>query len=156
MNTENRQIPSATAQATFSYLTTQVFQLNGLLLAWGDHFCADLGLTSARWQMLGALDLADAPQTSPQLAERMGMTRQGAQKQLNLLLESGLVEAADNPAHKRSPLYRLSEEGRAVYAEIHRRWCRQVEVWQAGLEASDLQAAEKVLTHIIGQVKKHR
>ena len=81
-----------------SRITTEIFYTNGLLLAWGDRFAADLGLTSARWQMLGALAHAAEAQTSPQLGERMGMSRQGAQKQLNLLLADGLVAAADNPA----------------------------------------------------------
>ena len=66
-----------------SRITTEIFYINGLLLAWGDRFAADLGLTSARWQMLGALAHAAEAQTSPQLGERMGMSRQGAQKQLN-------------------------------------------------------------------------
>ena len=32
-----------------SRITTEIFYTNGLLLAWGDRFAADLGLTSARW-----------------------------------------------------------------------------------------------------------
>lgn len=153
MTTENPHHPQ-NAHEILSHLTTQVFQLNGLLLVWGDHFCADLGLTSARWQMLGALDLAAAPQTSPQLAERMGMTRQGAQKQLNLLLESGLIAVNDNPAHKRSPLYTLTPQGQAVYDEIRQRWQQQALLWCEGLDAEALQAAEKVLNHLTVQVKK--
>jgi hypothetical protein len=35
-----------------------LFQLNGALLDWGDVFVAPEALTSARWQMLGALALA--------------------------------------------------------------------------------------------------
>jgi hypothetical protein len=55
--------------------------VNGQLLAAGDRLVEDLNLTSARWQMLGAIALADSPHTAPQLAARMGVSRQGAQKQ---------------------------------------------------------------------------
>ncbi|PSJ81493.1 MarR family winged helix-turn-helix transcriptional regulator [Neisseria iguanae] len=137
----------------FGLLTTQVFQANGLLIHWGDQFVADLGLTSARWQMLGALNLAKQPQTSPQIAERMGITRQGAQKQLNLLQESGLIEAHDNPAHKRSPLYSLTEQGKAVYAEVYARWEKTAEKWSADLSPAELAVAAKVLAHLVAQVK---
>ena len=71
--------------AAITQLTLTVFRLNGMLLHWGDQVVEPLGLTSARWQMLGALALASTPLTAPQVGEAMGVTRQGAQKQLNLL-----------------------------------------------------------------------
>ncbi len=94
-----------------------IFRLNGQLLRAGDRKVARLDLTSARWQMLGAIRLAGRPCTAPQLAERMGVSRQGAQKQLNLLAQEALVMQEPNPAHARSPLYRLTERGAGVYSE---------------------------------------
>lgn len=138
---------------TLSRITTEIFYTNGLLLAWGDRFAADLGLTSARWQMLGALAQAAEAQTSPQLGERMGMSRQGAQKQLNLLLADGLVAAADNPAHKRSPLYSLTEHGTAVFAQVRQRWMAQAAEWAQDLSVEELAMAEKVLLALGQRVK---
>ena len=69
--------------------------------AWGDAFVGPFGLTSARWQMLGALAFSEVPLTAPQIADRMGVTRQGAQKQLNLLREAHLVQTLPNPGHRR-------------------------------------------------------
>ena len=66
-----------------SELVVQIFRANGALTAWGDRFAAESGLTTARWQVLGAISMAKEPSTSPQIAERMGITRQGVQKQLN-------------------------------------------------------------------------
>ena len=103
--------------AAITQLTLTVFRLNGMLLHWGDQLVEPLGLTSARWQMLGALALASTPLTAPQVGEAMGVTRQGAQKQLNLLLEQGLVAARPNPAHMRSPLYALTPQGRTLYRQ---------------------------------------
>ena len=78
-------------------LVLAVFRLNGAMINWGDDFSASAGLSSARWQMLGAIALAERPLSAPQIAERMGVTRQGAQKQLNLLAEAGLIELIANP-----------------------------------------------------------
>jgi len=41
---------------------------------------------------LGAIALAEEPQTAPQIAAAMGGTRQGVQKQLNLAVAEGLIE----------------------------------------------------------------
>nr|WP_246545252.1 MarR family winged helix-turn-helix transcriptional regulator [Photorhabdus hainanensis] len=70
-----------------------------------------MGITSARWQVLGAIAHAPHPPTAPQIAAAMGITRQGVQKQLNLGLSSGMVRTLTNPRHERSPLYQLTELG---------------------------------------------
>ena len=81
-------------------LTLTVFRLNGMMLQWGDKLVGPLGLTSAKWQMLGSLALAENLLTAPQVGQVMGVTRQGAQKQLNILEELNLVKPQGNPAHK--------------------------------------------------------
>ena len=122
-----------------------VFRVNGRLLAAGDRLVGELGLTSARWQMLGAVALADRPQTAPQLAARMGVTRQAAQKQLDLLIEDGLVAPEANPGHARSPLYVLTRKGTSVYAATERvqtAWARRL---ADGLSIRDLETTKQLL-----------
>ena len=126
-----------------------LFQLNGALLDWGDAFVAPEALTSARWQMLGALALAGQPLSAPQVAAAMGVTRQGAQKQLNLLAEARLVEVGPNPQHKRSPLYRLTDEGRRVYGAIDARWKERARQLAGGFSATELETTERVLTQLL-------
>lgn len=129
-------------------LILTVFQLNGGLLGWGDKFSAPEGLTSARWQMLGAIALARQPLTAPQIAASMGVTRQGAQKQLNLLRQGGLVEARDNPLHKRSPLYVLTQQGKQAYSSIEKHWNVHVEQVAAGFTSTELDTTAKVLARL--------
>ncbi len=126
-----------------------LFQLNGALLDWGDAFVAPQALTSARWQMLGALALAGQPLSAPQVAAAMGVTRQGAQKQLNLLSEAQLVEVRPNPQHKRSPLYRLTDEGRRVYGAIDARWKERARQLAGGFSAAELETAGRVLAGLL-------
>src|SRR5919109_2455052 len=89
----------------------RTFRANGLFLAAGDRLAAEEGLSSARWQVLGAIALARRPLTVPQIARRMGLTRQSVQASVNRLLGEALVEADENPDHSRSPLIHLTEVG---------------------------------------------
>ena len=122
-----------------------VFRVNGRLLSAGDRLVGELGLTSARWQMLGAEALSDRPRTAPQLAARMGMTRQAAQKQLDLLMEDGLVTAEANPGHARSPLYVLTRKGTSVYAATERVQTAWANRMAAGLAIGDLETTRQLL-----------
>jgi DNA-binding MarR family transcriptional regulator len=130
-------------------LTLTVFRLNGALLDWGDRLVAPLGLTSARWQMLGALALAGTPLTAPQVGEAMGVTRQGAQKQLNLLREQALVEARPNPAHRRSPLYALTPEGLSLYRRADAMWAAQAAALATLIPAARARAATRTLEAVL-------
>jgi DNA-binding MarR family transcriptional regulator len=133
------------AAQAITRLALTVFRLNGVLLHWGDQLVAPLGLTSARWQMLGAIALADAPLTAPQIGEAMGVTRQGAQKQLNLLLEQGLVAMRPNPAHRRSPCYALTPQGRSLYRRADTLWKARAAALAARVPAANARTAGTVL-----------
>src|SRR5882757_2051788 len=87
----------------------ETFRASGLLLAAGSRLAAHEQLTAARWQVLGAVALAGRPLTVPQIARRMGLTRQAVQASVNRLLGEALLEAAGNPDHRRSPLIRMTE-----------------------------------------------
>ena len=49
------------AGAAFTALVLEVFRFNGRLLAAGDRLGEPLGLTSARWQVLGAVEEKPLP-----------------------------------------------------------------------------------------------
>jgi DNA-binding MarR family transcriptional regulator len=100
-----------TKAAFLTDIMLAVFRVNGRLLEKGDQMVEPLNLTSARWQVLGAVSLSEKPLSAPQVAEAMGITRQGAQKQLNTLEKEGFLEQRPNPRHERSPLYVLTELG---------------------------------------------
>ena len=109
-------LPSPAA-ALLTEIMLAIFRVNGRLLERGDQLVEPLNLSSARWQVLGAVALAGKPLSAPQIAEAMGITRQGAQKQLNKLALDGFFEQCLNPRHQRSPLYALTELGSRAFAE---------------------------------------
>jgi DNA-binding MarR family transcriptional regulator len=123
----------------------EIFRDNGLLLADGNRLAAAEGLTAARWQVLGAVALAGRPLTVPQIARRMGLTRQAVQESVNRLLAEALVEARDNLDHRRSPLIGLTELGSQKYTAVDQRQARWINQLAAGLQSTDLAAAARVL-----------
>lgn len=133
----------APAGRVLTDLILEVFRLNGRLLAAGDRLTRPAGQTSARWQVLGAID--PEPRTVSQIARVMGLTRQSVQRTADLLHAEDIVTYADNPAHRRAKLVTLTPRGRSVLNRISK---RQV-VWANDLGArigeSEVRRGLKVL-----------
>src|SRR5271154_6634768 len=121
--------------AALSDLIVEIFRVNGRLLAAGDRLGADLGLTSARWQVIGAVALAGQPQTVPSIARTMGLTRQAVQRLVNELAADGMLEARPNPGHRRAHLFALTSRGEAAVAGASKRQAPWAEAVAAGLSA---------------------
>ncbi|MEU6372697.1 MarR family transcriptional regulator [Streptomyces sp. NPDC046909] len=58
------------------------------------------------------------PMTVPQMGRMMTLTRQFVQRMVNDALARGWAESIPNPAHQRSSLIRITDEGRAVITAI--------------------------------------
>lgn len=110
---ESRHTP---AGAVFTDLLLEVFRVNGLLLAAGDKLTKRLGLSSARWQVMGALERG--PATVAQIARSMGLKRQSVQRLVDALVESRMVALVSNPNHQRSPLVEFTPAGARTYAQL--------------------------------------
>ena len=137
-----------TSSDAFTATVLQLFRTNGQMIGWGDRFSSGFGLTSARWQMLGALALASRPLTAPQIATNMGVTRQGVQKQLNALMAEGLVDKRANPYHKRSPLYQLTRDGDALFQRIDQQWQQHARQMRQEFSDQELAITANVLRRI--------
>ena len=96
-------------------LVLDLFRLNNRVLTSGDRLVAQLGLTSARWQILGAIVEAERPEPVAWLARDMGGSRQNVQRIVNDLEKEGLVEFQPNPHHRRAQLVVLTDKGRETF-----------------------------------------
>src|SRR3984957_21057366 len=99
--------------AALTALVLEIFRLNGALLAEGDRLVGDIGLTSARWQVMGAAALSPVPLPVAAIARNMGLTRQAVQRVANDLEQAGFVRFAPNPHHQRAQLLLLTAAGTA-------------------------------------------
>jgi DNA-binding MarR family transcriptional regulator len=125
-------------------LILEVFRLNGRLLMSGDRLVALLGLTSARWQVLGAIALAEQPQPVAWLARSMGLNRQGVQRLVNEMIEDGLVETRPNPHHRRAHHIVLTKRGRDAYEAAARLQAPWVTDLVKGLSRDEIATALRV------------
>lgn len=129
--------------AAVTELVLEIFRVNGLLLATGDRLAKRVGLTSARWQVMGALDAG--PITVAQIARKMGLKRQSVQRTADLLEQEGVVVFDHNPHHRSAMVVRLTEDGQRRYArmsEIQAEWANSL---GRGCGAEELKNAVAVL-----------
>ena len=126
-------------------LMLDLFRLNSLILTAGDRLVAPLGLTSARWQILGAIIAAERPQPVAWLARDLGANRQNVQRIVNDLQGEGLVAFEPNPHHRRAQLVVLTDKGRDTFdaaMELQTPWVNQL---SKGLTTNDLQTVHRTI-----------
>lgn len=102
-------------------LAVRVLRLAGLLSSIGDELAAPAGQTSARWQVLAAIEVAPMPVAD--IARRLGLARQSVQRVADLLESERLASYDANPDHARAKLLRLTSAGRSKLDAIQRAQC---------------------------------
>ncbi|MBB5703383.1 DNA-binding MarR family transcriptional regulator [Ochrobactrum daejeonense] len=123
-----------------------LFRVNNLTINWGDKLVAPLGLTSARWQVLGSIVAAERPQPVAWLARDLGANRQNVQRIVNDLHKEGFVAFQPNPHHRRAQLVVLTDKGRQTFDTAIRFYNPRVNTLADGFSAEDLEIVNRVLT----------
>ncbi|MBR0786132.1 MarR family winged helix-turn-helix transcriptional regulator [Bradyrhizobium iriomotense] len=127
-------------------LVLDLFRANGLLLTAGDRLVATLGLTSARWQILGAIVAAERPEPVAWLARNLGANRQNVQRIVNDLERDGLVVFEVNPHHRRAQLVVLTEKGQQIFDAAGRLQAPWVNGLADGLSVKEIETAHRVIS----------
>ena len=104
-------------QAILSDLALTTFRLNGQVLALAEDLARPVGLTAARWQVLGAVLSEPLPVST--IARDMGMARQSVQRIADILVDDGLAAYVDNPADRRAKLLTPTKDGLAAVRRIN-------------------------------------
>ena len=110
-----RKVKRTPAGEALTELMLDLFRATSLILTAGDRLVAPLGLTSARWQILGAIGSAERPQPVSWLARDLGANRQNVQRIVNDLNKDGLVALEANPHHRRAQLVVLTDKGKRAF-----------------------------------------
>ena len=129
-------------------LILETFRLNGALLAAGNEITKPYGMTSARWQVMGAIDLTGQPITVSEIARRMGLTRQAVQRIVNDLEQLGMISPKPNPDHKTASLIAITAKGQEVMAKINEAQAEWVNDLAKNSPEKELQKAFKTLETI--------
>lgn len=133
----------------------ETFRLNGRLLAAGDRLVAPIGLTSARWQVIGAVALAGQALPVAHIARNMGLARQSVQRIANELEAEGLISFADNPHHRRARLVGLTARGRKVYDAAILRNTAWSDDLARGLKSQAIKPALRLLREIRKRLERN-
>jgi DNA-binding MarR family transcriptional regulator len=142
MKNRDERTPSGTA---ISELIVAIFRLNGRLLVAGDRLVEDLGLTSARWQVLGAIALSSSPEPVSRLARNMGLNRQGVQRIVGELVAEGFVELKDNPHHRNAKLVLMTAKGLRAYDAALQRQAPWVNMLGEGFNPKNIRETGRIL-----------
>lgn len=140
---KTKQTPAGRA---LTDVVLELFRLNNRLLCAGDRLVAQLGLTSARWQVLGTIIAAERAQPVAWLARDMGGNRQNLQRIINDLAADGLVAFQPNPHHRRAQLVVLTEQGREAFTAamaVQTPWINRL---AEGLRTTDIDTAREVIS----------
>ncbi len=130
-----------------------LFKLSSSMLAAGDRLVAGLGLTSARWQVLGTIVAAERPQPVAWLARDMGANRQNVQRIVNDLVREELVCFAPNPHHRRASLVLLTDKGRQSFNAAMRLQAPWINHLAEGLSVGDIETAHRVVLFVLQKLK---
>lgn len=109
---------------------------------------SDLGLTSARWQVLGAIVGGERPQPVAWLARDLGANRQNVQRIVDDLEERGWVVFETNPHHRRAQLVRLTPAGKKTFEGAMALQAPWVNGLAEGLTAREIQTVKRVLAAV--------
>jgi DNA-binding MarR family transcriptional regulator len=125
-------------------LVLDLFRVNSLILTAGDRLVAPLGLTSARWQVLGRIAEMDRPQPVAWLARDLGANRQNVLRIINDLHKEGLVAFEPNPHHRRAQLVVLTDKGKQAFDAAMRLQVPWINSLSDGLLVKDIQIMHRV------------
>lgn len=132
----------------FTEIVLEVFKLSGLLVSEGDVLTKDLGLSSARWKVLGALDISNTSMTVPQIAHSMGQSRQSVQRLTDAMEKDGFIIYQNNPHHKKAKLVALTPNGKEIFKLLNEKQIPWANSNADGINSSDMQATLSVLKKI--------
>lgn len=132
--------PESDVLATINEVPRAFFRLSAIAET---VFC-DLGVSAAERGVLRDLFI-EGEATAPEMARRKPVTRQSIQPVLDGLVAKGLARADDNPRHKRSKLYSLTQAGIDRCVDLQKRELAAIREMINGMSPADFAAAAAAL-----------
>ena len=133
----------------FTDIVLDIFKLNGLLVVEGDRLTKEVGLTSARWKVLGALAMSAEPMTVAGIARKMGQTRQGVQRIADEMAGEGIVNFQDNPQHKRAKNIIITAKGKKMFGALEKIQTPWADKSVGDIKLTELKTTLEVLRKLI-------
>ncbi|SMX25066.1 MarR family winged helix-turn-helix transcriptional regulator [Boseongicola aestuarii] len=119
---------------------------------WSGLSASDSVMTGAERDVLDFLVFEGAA-TVPQIARSRGVSRQHIQKRADALVEKGLAEFVENPAHKSSRLLEASIKGERTHATASRGEAKVLQQLSGKISPKDIETARAVFRTIAKAVE---
>jgi DNA-binding MarR family transcriptional regulator len=103
-------------QKLIPLIVADIYELAGRFRDNGEAIARTVGQTQARWQVMSAA--SGGRHTVPQIARRLGVTRQNVQRIADLLVGERWATFETNPDHRGSPYLVLNGRGTAALAQL--------------------------------------
>jgi DNA-binding MarR family transcriptional regulator len=139
------------AKTLIPLIIADVFELAGTFRDIGETIARTVGQTQARWQVMSAAS-AD-PLTVPQIARRLGVSRQNVQRIADLLVAENWATFEPNPDHRSSPYFVLTARGRDGLARITKAAASHHALIARRLAGTDVGALHRGLRRLIEATK---
>ena len=128
-------------------LFKEVFALQAVLSRLMDRVHEKAGLSTPQRRVMQILKHL-GPATVPDIAARLGVTRQSIQVVCNDLLSHGFIEFRANPRHKRSKLAALTANGNRAYDMAQQNEYAAIEHILGQIDADAAEGARQLLAQI--------
>jgi DNA-binding MarR family transcriptional regulator len=133
-------------------IIADIYELAGQFREHGETIARTVGQTQARWQVLSAASAE--PKTVPQIARRLGVSRQNVQRIADLLVEEGWARFASNPEHRSSDHLVLTKRGHDALGRL----TAAAEAYHARVAAkfndNELAALHRQLRHLCATIEQ--
>ncbi|MFB7778509.1 MarR family winged helix-turn-helix transcriptional regulator [Streptomyces bauhiniae] len=134
-------------------LVADVYEAAGALRRLGERTAGTEGLTQARWQVMSAV--SEDGLTVPQVARRLGVSRQNVQRVANDLVQFGLAAFTPNPDHRGSPLLGLTESGGVALARLTERAEATHRELFGDIPEDEIRATRTALRRLLAALDRH-
>lgn len=125
----------------------EVRLLHNQLIALAEELHRGSGVTASRRAVLEFIH-QHGPSTVPTIARARGVTRQHIQAISNELRSLDLIESQQNPAHQRSPMIALTDDGRQTIDRMLEREGDYLTAHVSDLDENELWAAAQTLASV--------
>jgi DNA-binding MarR family transcriptional regulator len=130
------------------HLVAEIYECAGLFRKQGERVAVQSGQTQARWQVLSVV--SNDGFTVPQIARRLGVTRQSVQRVVNELHKDNLLSFVANPDHRTSQRVVISPQGKNTLTEI----TAHAEMYHQNLQAEVGSANVKMVSEEVRKINK--
>lgn len=112
-----------------------------------DELLEDTGINASQRAVLEFL-MENQPQTVSGMAREKSVSRQHIQILVNDLSALKLIKLQDNPAHKRSPLITITEQGKNLFKKIVRKESKILEILADKFSEKDIAVSIRTLNSL--------